>query len=258
MSVGFIFRNYFVQGSILSLACYLTYYYFSWTLGLWNGGFSFFNAPDSPKGLDMNLATPEYLQSLTAYFFPTVTTQIGNVMCRRSSKTSLFSRDFLNPQRREEILTSIKNWKPTEFQWKINYQFDFFKMSILNSLKFFSSLLLETILFPFRFFYLVLNKISFRFEKNIFRPFFILLAYTLKKYYILLNIFSNPLINLGIAFELFLCFLFFYTDLSKLYFFQPVPWHVYLFAFNGTFLIVAFEEIKKYFRRKGYSLEFFG
>jgi len=258
MSVGFIFRHYFVQGTILAIACYATYYYFTWTEGFWENGFSLFKAPASPKGLDMNLATPQYLQSLTAYFFPTVTTQIGNVMCRRSSTTSLFSRDFLNQKRREDILLSIRNWKPQEFQWKINYQLDFLKLSIFDSSKFFFTLLLETIFFPFKLFYLMVNRINLKLEKRIFRPFLVLLSKFLKKFYILLNLFSNPLINMGIAFELFLCFLFFYTDLSKLYFFQPVPWHVYLFALNGTILIITFEEIKKYFRRKGHPLEFLG
>jgi len=37
-----------------------------------------------------------------------------------------------------------------------------------------------------------------------------------------------------------------------------VPWHVYLFAFHGTVMLIAFEEVKKYYRRKGYPLEFLG
>ena len=37
----------------------------------------------------MAKATPAYLMSLTAFFFPTVTTQIANVLCKRSWKTSL-------------------------------------------------------------------------------------------------------------------------------------------------------------------------
>jgi len=39
-----------------------------------------------------------------------------------------------------------------------------------------------------------------------------------------------------------------------MYLFAPVPWHVYLFAFHGTALLPAFEEGKKYFRRRGYKL----
>ncbi|HEY3305912.1 MAG TPA: hypothetical protein VGL70_20500, partial [Candidatus Binatia bacterium] len=73
-----------------------------------------------------------------------------------------------------------------------------------------------------------------------------------------LNLVSNPLIDLGILFELLLCYLFFYTPLSRLYFFAPVPWHVYLFAFHGTLLLLGFEEAKKYYRRKGRRLEFLG
>jgi sodium/potassium-transporting ATPase subunit alpha len=37
-----------------------------------------------------------------------------------------------------------------------------------------------------------------------------------------------------------------------------VPWHVYLFACHGTLLLFGFEEVKKFYRRKGYQLEFLG
>jgi hypothetical protein len=37
-----------------------------------------------------------------------------------------------------------------------------------------------------------------------------------------------------------------------------VPWDVYLFAFHRALLIIAFEETKKYFRRRGYALELLG
>ncbi len=55
-----------------------------------------------------------------------------------------------------------------------------------------------------------------------------------------------------------LCYIFFYTPLADIYYFVPVPWHVYLFAFHGTALLLGFEETKKHFRRKGYPLEFLG
>jgi sodium/potassium-transporting ATPase subunit alpha len=75
---------------------------------------------------------------------------------------------------------------------------------------------------------------------------------------VLFNLVSNPVIDLGILFELLLCYVFFYTPLSRIYYFAPVPWHVYLFAFHGTVLLLVFEETKKYFRRKGYALEVLG
>jgi hypothetical protein len=84
------------------------------------------------------------------------------------------------------------------------------------------------------------------------------LARFLERHYVIFNLISNPLIDLGILFELALCYLFFYTPLSRIYYFAPVPWHVYLFAFHGTILLIVFEEVKKYYRRKGYSLEFLG
>ncbi len=62
----------------------------------------------------------------------------------------------------------------------------------------------------------------------------------------------------GILFELAFCWLLFYTPLSRVYFFAPLPWHVYLFAFHGALLLLLFEETKKYYRRRGYSLDFLG
>jgi len=79
-----------------------------------------------------------------------------------------------------------------------------------------------------------------------------------ERHYVIFNLISNPLIDLGLLFELGLCYLFFYTPLSQIYYFAPVPWHVYLFAFHGTIVLFAFEEAKKYYRRKGYKLEFLG
>ncbi len=95
LSLPFILRSYFVQGSLLALSCYATYYYMGWVLGAWRSGESLASMPASPRGLKFAQATPAYLQTLTAYFFPTVTTQIANVLCKRSWKTSLFSRTFL-------------------------------------------------------------------------------------------------------------------------------------------------------------------
>jgi sodium/potassium-transporting ATPase subunit alpha len=155
ISIGFILRSYLVQGSILCLSCFLTYYYFIYTVA---GGV----IPSSPEGLNMSQATPLYLQSLTAFFFPTITVQIANVMCKRSAKETIFQKNF----------------------------------------------------------------------------------------------FDNRIIFIGIGFAFFLCLIFFYTDLKKIYYFEPVPWHVYLFAFHGTFLLLGFEETKKFFRRRGYPLTF--
>ena len=49
-----------------------------------------------------------------------------------------------------------------------------------------------------------------------------------------------------------------YTPLADIYYFAPVPWHVFLFAFHGTALLLTFEETKKHFRCKGHALEFLG
>jgi hypothetical protein len=83
-------------------------------------------------------------------------------------------------------------------------------------------------------------------------------ARLLERHSVPFNPISNPLIDVGVLFELLLCYLFFYPPLSEIYYFAPVPWHVYLFAFHSAVLLFAFEEVKKHYRRKGRPLEFLG
>jgi len=220
LSLGFILRCYFVQGTLLALSCYATYFYMGWVLGAWRPGDSLAHMPAAPSGLKFSEATSAYLQTLTAYFFPTVTTQIANVLCKRSSKTSLFSSHFLNPTRRRELLDMIAHWRPSggAAELEVDARRDF--PVIARFTRWLSSFFAR-------------------------RP-------------ILFNLVSNPLIDLGIFFEVLLCYLFFYTPLAGVYYFAPVPWHVYLFACHGTVILFVFEEGKKYYRRKGWPLEFLG
>jgi sodium/potassium-transporting ATPase subunit alpha len=213
LSLNFILRSYFVQGSLLAFSCYATYYYMGWVLGVWKPGFGASAMPASPAGLNFGQASPAYLQTLTAYFFPTVTTQIANVLCKRSWKTSLFSKAFLSPHQRRERLDALADWRPGRGR---------------------------------------------RSPRDRHRSATVRLAAFLDSHPVLFNLVSNPIIDLGILFELLLCYVFFYTPLSRIYYFAPVPWHVYLFAFHGTVLLLVFEETKKYFRRKGYALEVLG
>lgn len=111
---------------------------------------------------------------------------------------------------------------------------------------------------PFRFIWMLLMQSLVLLERPVIAPFTRWLARFLERHYIIFNFISNPLIDLGILLELALCYLFFYTPLSEIYYFAPVPWHVYLFAFHGTLLLIIFEEAKKYYRRKGHRLEFLG
>ena len=212
LSLPFILRAYFVHGSLLALSCYATYYYMGWVLGAWQVGQSLAVMPASPRGLQFAQATPAYLQTLTAYFFPTVTTQIANVLCKRSAKTSLFALNFLRPGYRREALEAISRWRPRQ----VPMLFEFIAPATAWLERF------------------------------------------LERHYIVFNLVSNPLVDLGILFELLLCYFFFNTPLADIYYFAPVPWHVYLFAFHGAALLLAFEEAKKYYRRKGYPLEFLG
>jgi sodium/potassium-transporting ATPase subunit alpha len=105
---------------------------------------------------------------------------------------------------------------------------------------------------------MLLTQLLVTLERPLVAPFTAWLAQFLERHYVLFNLISNPLIDLGILFELLLCYFFFYTPLSRIYYFAPVPWHVYLFAFHGTILLIAFEEVKKYYRRRGYALEILG
>jgi sodium/potassium-transporting ATPase subunit alpha len=200
LSIKFILRSYFVQGSILALACYATYFFTGWYMGWVAMGKFFSGMPPSAPRLDMNLASDAYLMSLTGYFFPTVATQIANVLCKRSWKISIFSEAFIDPGDREKMLEGIGNRGGV-------------------------------------------GALCSRF---------------LEHHPIVFNFISNPLIDLGIAFEIGLCILFFYTGLSRIYYFAPVPWLVYLFAFHGAVVLFVFEETKKYFRRRGHPLEFLG
>ncbi|HET7004714.1 MAG TPA: HAD-IC family P-type ATPase, partial [Candidatus Binatia bacterium] len=213
LSLPFILRAYFVHGSLLAISCYATYYYMGWVLGAWQVGQSLTAMPASPRGLQFAQATPAYLQTLTAYFFPTVTTQVANVLCKRSAKASLFAKNFLQAGYRRDAVEAIARWRPR------------------HAPEFIARLVPRTTA---------------------------LLAKFFARHYIVFNLVSNPLIDLGILFELLLCYFFFYTPLAKIYYFAPVPWHVYLFACHGTVILLVFEEIKKYYRRKGYPLEFLG
>ncbi|MBK6604681.1 MAG: hypothetical protein IPG24_04145 [Leptospiraceae bacterium] len=121
-----------------------------------------------------------------------------------------------------------------------------------------SVLVKELFLFPMKLTLLTMSNFAKPLDGFIVRPTRFVLARVLERFPFLLNLVSNPLIIGGIIFELTLSYAFIYTDLRHVYFFKAVPWHVYLFAFHGMILLLVFEETKKYFRRKGYLLEWLG
>jgi magnesium-transporting ATPase (P-type) len=241
LSLNFILRSYLVQGTFVAASCYATYYYMGWVLGTWHLGEGINSMPSSPLGLQFAMASVPYLQTLTAYFFPTVATQIANVLCKRSSLSSLFSFNLLNPAHRHEMLEAISMWRLPQYKTRIRIDYQVREITKFSVFRTFSWL-----------------KSLERIERPVIVPFTAWLAHFLERHYIIFNFLSNPLIDLGILFELVLCYLFFYTPLAQIYYFAPVPWHVYLFAFHGTLLLFAFEETKKYYRRKGHRLEFLG
>ena len=258
LSLKFILRSYFVQGTLLALSCYATYLYMGWVLGAWQPGQSLGFMPSSPAGLNFTAASSAYLQTLTAYFFPTVTTQIANVLCKRSSQTSLFSWNFLDPLRRSEALAAIDNWRPHPYSARVHIEYHVQRAGEFSASRALFAMIGGLALLPFRFIWMLLTQLLVRLERPVIAPFTRSLARFLERHYIIFNFVSNPLIDLGIFLELALCYVFFYTPLSEIYYFAPVPWHVYLFAFHGTVLLIIFEEIKKYYRRKGHRLEFLG
>lgn len=258
LSLHFILRAYFVQGSLLALSCYATYYYMGWVLGAWRPGEGFFSMPASPAGLKFNEASHAYLQTLTAYFFPTVTTQIANVLCKRSWKNSLLSPTFLNPAHRREALAAIARWRAPRFTTRVRVDYHIKGAGEIAGAHAFIALAVGLIVLPLKFIWMLFTQALVKIERPMIAPATTRLARFLERHYVVFNLISNPLIDLGILFELLLCYLFFYTPLADIYYFAAVPWHVYLFAFHGTALLLVFEEAKKYFRRKGHKLEFLG
>ncbi len=256
LSLTLILRSYFIQGSLLAFSCYATYCYMAWVLGYWQPGLALSSMPSSPPGLKFEHASPAYLQTLTAYFLPTVTTQIANVLCKRSWKSSLFARNFLSPIKRKEILDGLARWRPQPYSSHVEIRYQVSAHAELG--KAVLALLGGLASMPFKFFFILCSKFMILLDRPVIIPALGWLARFLEKHYVVLNFVSNPLINLGILFELFLCYLFFYTPLADVYYFAPVPWHVYLFAFHGTALLLVFEEVKKVYRRRGHALEFLG
>jgi sodium/potassium-transporting ATPase subunit alpha len=258
LSLPFILRSYFVQGSLLAMSCYATYAYMGWVLGAWRPGAALSSMPSAPPGLRFESASPAYLQTLTAYFFPTVTTQIANVLSKRSWKSSLFSDSFLSPQRRREMLAAIAAWRPPRYTAQIKIDYHVRGATELVAGRALFAVAKTLLLLPFKLAWMAVLQLLVQLERSVIVPLTASLARFLERHYVLFNLLSNPLIDLGILFELLLCYFFFYTALSEIYYFAPVPWHVYLFAFHGTVLLLLFEETKKYYRRKGYALEFLG
>lgn len=214
--------------------------------------------PASPTGLRLHEASTAYLQSLSAFFFGMVTAQIANVLCKRSSRNSLFSPGFLTAVRRSELLIAIANWRPPRYATQVKIEYHVRGGAEFVAVRAFFVLAASLLLLPFRYAWMLFTQLLIKLERPLVVPFTARVGRFLERHYVLFNLISNPLIDLGILFELLLCYLFFYTPLSRIYYFASLPWHVYLFAFHGTFLVIAFEELKKYYRRKGYALEILG
>ncbi len=258
LSAGFILRSYLVNGVLLALSCWLTYYFCGWVLGAWQPGAPLTAMPASPAGLDLRLASFAYLQTLTAYFFPTVTAQIANVLAKRSTRTSLFSTDFLPPARRSAILAAIRAWRPPPAEVRFTVDLRVGGAGRADTARALGALVSRLVWLPLALAGAALARGAAALDRPVLRPLFARTADFLERHPIVLNWISNPLVDLGILFELALCWFFFSGPLARVYGFAPAPWSVYLFAFHGLVLILAFEEAKKALRRRGHALEWLG
>jgi hypothetical protein len=156
------------------------------------------------------------------------------------------------------MLAAIAGWRPPHYTAQIKIDYHVRGATELVAGRAFLAVAKALFLLPFELAWMALLQVLVHLEHSVIVPFTASLARFLERHYVLFNVVSNPLIDIGITFELLLCYLFFYTPLSEIYYFAPVPWHVYLFACHGTVLLLLFEETKKYYRRKGYALEFLG
>jgi len=180
------------------------------------------------------------------------------VLAKRSWKSSLFSVHFLNPTHRREALEVISKWRAPRYTTRVRIDYHIKGAAEVAGVHAFVALAGSLLLLPIKFAWMMLTQLLVKIERPVIVPLTDRLARFLERHYVIFNLVSNPLIDIGILFELGLCYLFFYTPLADIYYFAPVPWHVYLFAFHGTALLLVFEETKKYFRRKGHELEFLG
>ena len=146
---------------------------------------------------DSRQASTAYLQTLTAYFFPTVTTQIANVLCKRSWKSSLFSRNFLNPLHRREALEAIAHWRPPRYTHRVQIDYHVKGATEFDVVRAFFALTGSLLLLPFRLIWMALAQLLVLLERPFIMPSTAWLARFLERHYVIFNFISNPLIDLG-------------------------------------------------------------
>ena len=143
--------------------------------------------------------TPHSLtcKPLTAYFFPTVTTQIANVLRKRSWKSSLFSRNFLNPLHRHEALEAIAHWRPPRYTHRVQIDYHVKGATEFEVVRAFFALTGSLLLLPFRLIWIALAQLLVLLERPFIMPSTAWLAKFLERHYVIFNFISNPLIDLG-------------------------------------------------------------
>src|SRR3990172_6270326 len=120
--------------------------------------------------LKFDEASYAYLQTLTAYFFPTVTTQIANVLCKRSSKSSLFSVHFLNPTHRREALEAIAKWRAPRYTTRVRIDYHIKGAAEVAGVHAFVALVGTLLLLPIKFAWMILTQLLVKIERPVIVP----------------------------------------------------------------------------------------
>lgn len=156
------------------------------------------------------------------------------------------------------MIAAVRNWRPRAYVARVAVAHEFRRLADREAALSLVSLLRQLAQYPYRILRVAGSRLAKLLERPLLIPLAGVLARFLERHHVVHNVVSNPLVNAGIAFELILCVLFFYTPLSGIYFFAPVPWHVYASALIGPAVLLTFEETKKFFRRRGHPLQFLG
>ena len=222
------------------LSCYATYYYMGWILGAWRPGESLATMPASPAGLKFDDRVLRLLANFDCLLFPDGHRR-KSPMCSASAPgvARSFRINFLNPVRRRQALEALSTWRPPRYTARVRIDYHVKGATEFDMARVFFALAGGLIVLPFHFISMLFFQSLARIEQPLIVPFTAWLAHFLERHYIVFNFISNPLIDLGILFELVLCYFFFYTPLAEIYYFAAVPWHVYLFAFHGTVIAIA-------------------
>ena len=141
--------------------------------------------PLQPSDLRFSESSNAYLQTLAAYFFAMVTAQIANVLCKRSSQSSLFSRNFLNPLHRRGALEAIARWRPPRYTHRVRIDYHVKRATEFDAVRAFFALTASLLLLPFRLIWMALAQLLVLLERPFIMPSTAWLARFLERHYVI-------------------------------------------------------------------------